>query len=199
MPGPLVSEGGGTCHCGQRTDRGAFARSHPPSSTTPSQSGEGHISPYAHSRTLSETSGAHVHAEASRNRLGRIRESIDPTSDRFNRARSCGLQRHPHLDPTGRQGGPVSNRDASRHTFGLGRSDGVARSDGAHPPDGDGRAQGSDRRDQRPSRGCASALGSASEKSRRDDPDEKPWQPPPRWTLIPMKILVKCSFVVDPA
>jgi len=45
----------------------------------------------------------------------------------------------------------------------------------------------------------APALGSASEKSRRDDPDEKPWQPPHRWTLIPIKILVKCSFVVDRA
>ena len=53
MPGPLVSEDGGTCHCGQRV-RGAFARSQPPSSTTPSQDGEGHGSPYAHSRTLAD-------------------------------------------------------------------------------------------------------------------------------------------------
>jgi hypothetical protein len=54
---PLVSEDGGTCHCGQRQHRGTFARSQPPPSTTPSQHREGRVSPYAHSRTLSEAPG----------------------------------------------------------------------------------------------------------------------------------------------
>jgi len=52
----FVSEDGGTCHCGQ-LGGGTFTRSHPPSSTTPSQSAEGHVSPYAHLRGLSEAEG----------------------------------------------------------------------------------------------------------------------------------------------
>ena len=58
MPGPLVSEDGGTCHRGQPIG-GVFPASQPPASTTPSHPGEGRDSPYAHCRTLSDVTTAY--------------------------------------------------------------------------------------------------------------------------------------------
>ena len=54
MPGPLVSEDGGTCHVGQRSDRGTFTRGPSALVDDTFAVSEGHVSPYAHLATLTE-------------------------------------------------------------------------------------------------------------------------------------------------
>src|SRR5215207_6519114 len=57
MPGPLVSEGDGTCHCGQRRS-GTFTREPIAPVDDTFAASEGHVSPYAHSATLTDALGA---------------------------------------------------------------------------------------------------------------------------------------------
>jgi dihydrofolate reductase len=54
MPGPLVSEDGGTCHCGQRSDRGTFTQEPAAPVDDTFAAREGYVSPYAHSPALSD-------------------------------------------------------------------------------------------------------------------------------------------------
>jgi hypothetical protein len=56
MPGPLVSEDRGTCHGGQRQRRGTFTQGPSALVDDTFAAREGHVSPYAHSPTLSEPS-----------------------------------------------------------------------------------------------------------------------------------------------
>ena len=53
MPGPLASEDDGTCHCGQRI-RGTFTQEPAALVDDTFAVRKGHVSPYAHSATLTD-------------------------------------------------------------------------------------------------------------------------------------------------